>query len=74
MKKRKKDEHDEYGELFGQDEHFHFIAGFTSDGAPYGITWEQAYEEGFVDEDEQEKTAIDVRRFTTLVAIVSDAL
>ena len=31
-----------------QDEYFYFIAGYTSGGAPYGITWEQAYEEGLV--------------------------
>ena len=28
-----------------QDENFYFIAGYTSGGAPYGITWEQAEEE-----------------------------
>lgn len=26
------------------DEHFSFIAGYTSGGAPYGITWEEAEE------------------------------
>ena len=28
-----------------QDENFFFIAGYTSGGAPYGITWEQAEED-----------------------------
>lgn len=27
-----------------QDSDFYFIAGYTSGGAPYGITWEQARE------------------------------
>ena len=35
-----------------QDEHFYFIAGYTSGGAPYGITWEQAREEGLVKEED----------------------
>ena len=33
-----------------QDENFFFIAGYTSGGAPYGITWEQAREEGLLEE------------------------
>ena len=28
--------------LFDSDEHFYFIAGYTSGGCPYGITWEEA--------------------------------
>lgn len=28
------------------DENFYLIAGYTSGGAPYGITWEQAEKEG----------------------------
>ena len=28
-----------------QDENFFFIAGYTSGGAPYGLTWEEAGEE-----------------------------
>ena len=34
---------------FDQDEYFYFIAGYTSGGAPYGITWEQAREDGLLD-------------------------
>ena len=30
--------------LLEQDENFYFIAGYTSGGAPYGITWEEAAE------------------------------
>ena len=29
-----------------QDENYYFIAGYTSGGAPYGITWEEAAEHG----------------------------
>ena len=34
-----------------QDEHFAFIVGYTPDGAPYGITWEQW--EAMEDEDDE---------------------
>lgn len=27
---------------FDSDEHFYFIAGYTSGGCPFGITWEEA--------------------------------
>ena len=33
-----------------QDENFFFIAGYTSGGAPYGVTWEQAREDGLLEE------------------------
>lgn len=36
-----------------QDETFYFIAGYTSWGFPYGVTWEQAYEEGLLEEEEK---------------------
>lgn len=35
-----------------QDEWSFYIAGYTSGGAPYGITWEQAYSYGCIDETE----------------------
>lgn len=38
---------------FDQDEYFYFIAGYTSGGAPYGITWEQAREDGLLDSHEE---------------------
>ncbi|MGN7387850.1 hypothetical protein [Sporosarcina sp. SAFN-015] len=36
---------------YGQNEHFFFIAGFTEGGVPYGITWEEAFAHGLVEED-----------------------
>ena len=41
-----------------QDDNFYFIAGYTSSGVPYGITWEEAYEKGF-EEKEPIETEID---------------
>ena len=38
--------------LLEQDENFYFIAGYTSGGAPYGITWEETAEHGLLDEDD----------------------
>ena len=38
---------------FDQDENFYYIAGYTSGGAPYGITWDEASEEGLVEPDDQ---------------------
>lgn len=38
---------------FDQDEYFYFIAGYTSGGAPYGITWEQAREDGLLDPSDE---------------------
>ena len=38
---------------FEQDEYFYFIVGYTSGGAPYGITWEQAREDGLLDPQEE---------------------
>ena len=37
--------------LIEQDEYFYFIAGYTSGGAPYGITWEDARKNGLLDEE-----------------------
>ncbi len=40
--REKADRKNEFEDLeFGQDDTFYFIAGFTSGGAPYGITWEE---------------------------------
>lgn len=35
-----------------QDDNFFFIAGYTSGGAPYGVTWEQMGMEPWGDEDD----------------------
>ena len=34
------------------DENFYFIAGYTSGGMPYGITWEEAEMEGLFEDEE----------------------
>ncbi len=44
----KKTENDEL--LFESDEFHYFIAGYTSGGASYGITWEEAEAEGLLDD------------------------
>lgn len=49
---KKKDENLEevvYGESY------FFIAGYTSGGAPYGITMEEAKEQGLLEDSENEK-------------------
>ncbi|MGL4819508.1 MAG: hypothetical protein ACRC5C_05970 [Bacilli bacterium] len=33
------------------DEYFYFIAGYTSGGIPFGITWEEAKEEGLIEDN-----------------------
>ena len=33
-----------------QNDHFYYIVGYTSGGAPYGITWEEARQEGLTDD------------------------
>lgn len=38
-------------QLFGQDEYFYFIAGYTESGFAYGTTWEEAIEDGLGDEN-----------------------
>ena len=41
-----------HGESFPeQDEYFYYIAGYTSGGAPYGITWEDARRDGLIEEE-----------------------
>lgn len=49
-KREAKAEPDAYGP--DQDERYYFIAGYTSGGAPYGITWDEARAQGLIDEDE----------------------
>ena len=31
---------------------FYFVAGHTSNGVPYGITWEEARRQGLIEDDE----------------------
>lgn len=48
-KKRKQSDMDIYNiDIQESDEYFYFIIGYTSNGVPYGITWEQAIEDGLI--------------------------
>ena len=47
-----------------QDENFYYIAGYTAGGAPYGITWEQAAEEGLLDDSDDESDDTDIEIFS----------
>lgn len=38
------------------EEGFYFVAGYTSNGMPFGTTWEEAYEAGLVEEDSIDDT------------------
>jgi len=40
-KKSEKRQVEKYSELLEQDDRFYYIAGYTSGGAPYGVTWEE---------------------------------
>ena len=56
VKKRKRQEGRMTKEYINpdQDEFFYFIAGYTSGGVPYGITWEQARKDGLIEEDDED--------------------
>lgn len=61
-KRKKKKQAELSAPLFEQDEYFYFIAGYTPGGAPYGITWEEAAEQGLLDDGDGEfdKIGIDI--------------
>ena len=40
-KKAEKRQNELHSELLEQDDRFYYIAGYTSGGAPYGVTWEE---------------------------------
>lgn len=40
------------------DETFYYIVGYTSGGAPYGVTWEEAIKDGLVEDNELMKDII----------------
>ena len=42
-KKMKKQEEEQFELYPDSDEYFYFIAGYTDNGFPYGITWEEYY-------------------------------
>ncbi len=54
MRKKNRKTKREEMDVIEQDEHFYYIVGYTSGGAPYGITWEQAYEDGLLEEAQEE--------------------
>lgn len=58
QKLRKKQEKNSEGYI-DSDENFYFIIGYTSGGIPYGITWEEAVEDGLIEKaslsDENDK-------------------
>lgn len=52
MRKKKKSKNlDVYDDAYGleSDEYLYYIAGYTSNGVPFGITWEEATEDGLVE-------------------------
>lgn len=53
MKKNKKSVNIDAYDVDNQesDEYFYYIAGYTSNGVPFGITWEEAIEDGLVERD-----------------------
>ncbi|MBF0197871.1 MAG: hypothetical protein HQL32_09180 [Planctomycetes bacterium] len=51
-KRKKKQEHEEEELPTWQDENFFYIAGHTSGGFPYGVTWEEAREKKLIDSTE----------------------
>jgi hypothetical protein len=50
-KLRRTEEAERTGKYRYSDENFYFIAGYTSGGLPYGITWEEAERKGLVDDE-----------------------
>ncbi|MBS4539203.1 hypothetical protein GOQ27_12075 [Clostridium sp. D2Q-11] len=58
-KKKKREEEEEMLNYIDSDETFSFIAGYTSGGAPYGVTWEQYDSERDNDDLEDEKSEYD---------------
>lgn len=51
MKKKKRSTNKDVYNAYNQesDEYFYYIAGYTSNGVPFGITWEEAVEDGLVE-------------------------
>lgn len=41
MKKRKHEQKNTKKNMTDQNDDFYFIAGYTSGGVPYGVTWEE---------------------------------
>ena len=60
-KKRKKTKNQNQFEYFNpdQDDYFYYIAGYTDGGFPYGITWDEAREQGLIEDDELDDLFLD---------------
>ncbi len=56
MKKKKKLLNKETYDIDNQesDDYFYYIAGYTSNRFPYGITWEEAIKDGLIESKELE--------------------
>jgi len=54
MKKKRKQSDIAVYDMYNKDsdEYFYYIAGYTSNGVAYGITWEEALEDGLIDAKE----------------------
>ncbi|WP_071458624.1 hypothetical protein [Bacillus massilinigeriensis] len=59
-KKKRSDSTNGELDILESDEFFYCIAGYTSNGVPYGISWEQAKEDGLIDCEELEDDAEDI--------------
>ncbi|MGL6106646.1 hypothetical protein [Romboutsia sp.] len=53
-KKKNKNKKLEVSYEIESDEYYYYIVGYTSGGEPYGITWEEAYEQGLAIEENVE--------------------
>lgn len=63
---RKKKEFEE-NLIYGQDENFSFIAGYTDGGIPFGITWEEQEE---IDRMEEKKKLIGIKHKVELEKVI----
>ena len=52
LEKQRADELEWENKYPDSDENFYFIAGYTSGGMPYGITWEEAKSKGLLEDEE----------------------
>lgn len=49
QRKIRKKQEENFNDYIDSDENYYFIVGYTSGGAPYGITWEEAIEDGLTE-------------------------
>ncbi|SDL25080.1 hypothetical protein [Natronincola ferrireducens] len=55
QRKLRKKQEENFNDYIDSDENFYFIVGYTSGGAPYGITWEEASKDGLIEKDSSSK-------------------